>query len=120
MGNFSTPSIVAASSAFNGIKKDVTISNISGDTYDPNTGKRSTGTIVTKIPKGKVSNYSEKIIAESGGLITKKDKKVVLMSNEIDFDINEKTKITIGGQLYSVIEIKQNVTENEIILQIRR
>lgn len=119
MGNILTPSLNAGLNIFNGLRKLITISYVGTETYDPAVGNY-TGTTITQSVYGLVCAYRTKEIAESAGLITIKDKKVILMQKDITNQIDESSTLTISGDIYRVIMWNSGCDENTISVQIRR
>lgn len=120
MGNISTAQLNAGMNIFQGIKKEIVVTNISSSVYNPATGAVG-GSISAYVIKGLVCAYKSKEIAESGGLIMQLDKKVILMQKDIaGITVDENSTFTILGVIYRVISIFSGCDENTISVQIRK
>lgn len=119
MGNLLTPSIVAGFNVFNGLKKNIKITNINGSAYSTSTGK-VTGTPENVFIKGFVYRYKDEAIIDSAGAIQRKDRKIVFQIRDVICNIDVNSKLTIADDVYKVIDINKDLGENTLTIQARK
>lgn len=87
--------------------------------YDPDTGGPSVVEITSTF-NAVVRGYSDFIVNSSNGNIHASDRKVMLMASDLSLVPSTSDYVSIGGETYSIINVKSDVGGNLWILQARK
>ena len=87
--------------------------------YDPDTGGPSV-VEVTSTFDAIVRGYSDFIVNSSAGAIHASDRKVMLIASDLSLVPSTSDYLEIGGDTFSIINVRSDVGGNLWILQIRK
>ena len=97
--------------------RTVTIKKYISATYDPETGTYSSSETIYDGIACRISKYTERDIANGGGLIKLQDKKFIFLADVFPTSMGDNIKIVFDSKIYEAVRITMDMTESIIFVQ---
>lgn len=85
------------------LRKTVTLTTVSGGTYDPVTDSATGVTTATQNVSGIIGSFTQYEIANSVGTILLNDIKLLVNASDVTITVDNTTSFTIDGDVYKLV-----------------